>query len=293
MTDPSGMTSPAPAAPLHPVVARLAEIAEPVEVREKIAALDLATATAAVYLDKMPRPVALEQIPLLEYGTDLTLVAAALLDAAPGDTIHVEMGDLRLSFAAPSRQAAEPIHPAEASPQGAGEEPQSGSQSPPPQRAQDQGDDDTFRAELARVMGSIHDVVTRLNDRVAALESGQGGGKALTRQERYEQRLDEYERALHEAMVSNLRSRKSTDPAEVEDRIFARFSTMLQGFGQMFNGVAKTMHDTRETMEKFAPPPAQAAEEDAAMYLLREGVSALKGLASRAAKEPFDKGAAA
>lgn len=242
--------------------------------RAELASLDVSRDVAAVFLRDTGRPADLQFRPIIDYHPDLALIAAHVLDADASAVISLVVKrksgeEVAFAFEAPARDmpAQEPHPPVSGNTSG-GREPVS--PAPTPTREE-------FKAAL-------QEIVAPLAEKIAQLEAERAQAKPATREELYAQRAAEYDAALHENMLSELKSRKKIDPDEIFDKMMERQEKFTE---RLFQGFQKTQALAQEYM-----PPAPE-KQSLGEKIVEEGLTLGKKFIEEGGKEPFRKKGAA
>lgn len=256
---------------LAPVLAQLA-LQCPTR-REDLQRLDESRDRAAVYLRDHGRPADLQFRPLSDFHPDLCLIAAHALDADAGAVICVvfktQGEEINFAFEAPAREMpAEEVAP----------ETGAQAQEPAPMVT-------LTREEFAQaIRGAIAESVAPLAQEIEALKKEREEKKPATREEVYAQRAAEYDAALHENMMAEVKSRKKVDPDELLDKMMARQEAFTRRLFESFR-------TTQNLAAEFTPP---APEKKALGETIVEKVlTKVDEFTQGAGKEPFQKKGAA
>lgn len=253
---------------LAPVLASLA--LQCPDRREELASLDPSRDKAAVYLREHERPADLRFRPIADYHPDLCLIAARALDAEAGAVVCVVFQsrgeELAFAFEAPAREEAAPAPDAHVMPESAGQPPVSAA--PPITLSRD---------ELAQI---LRETVAPLHAEIEALKAERAQARPATREEIYAARAAEYEAAIHESMLAEMKSRKKQDLDEVFEKMWERSERFLE---RMYQANARVQALAAE----HAPPAAEKPTMGEA--IVTKVLSKVDEFTSGASKEPFTK----
>lgn len=250
---------------LAPVLAALA-LQHP-DRRDELQKLDASRDKAAVYLRDTGRPADLQFRPLSDFHPDLCLIAAHALDADAGAVICVAFQtkgeEINFAFEAPAREMPEQE-------QGAPVEP-----TPPATPATMS----FTREELAQI---LQRAVAPLAQEIEALKKEREEKKPVDPAAIYAARMAEYEAAVHENILSELKARKKQDPEEVFDNMLRRNREFTK---QLFEQHAETQALAAQHMAAPQAPEKASLGEN----IVNKVLDKVDQFTSGAGKEPFMK----
>ena len=248
---------------LAPVLASLALQAP--DRRADIQKLDASRDKAAVYLRDHGRPADLQFRPLSDFHPDLCLIAAHALDADAGAVICVVFQtkgeEINFAFEAPAREMPE------AEPEPAQVQPAA------PEKIA------FTREELAQI---LQQAVAPLAAEIETLKKEREEKKPVNPADIYAARMAEYEAAVHENILSELKSRKKQDPEEVFDNMLKRNREFTK---QLFEQHAETQALAAQHM----PAPQAPEKTSLGENIVNKVLDKVDQFTSSAGKEPFMK----
>jgi hypothetical protein len=230
---------------LAPVLATLA--LQCADRRGEIEKLDASRDKAGVYLrTQAGRPADLQMRPLSDYHPDLCLSSAVALDADAGAVICVvfkkhDGEEINFAFEAPARETQ---MPRDEEVSGRGE------QAAPPAPETITITKEEFNQG---VRAALSEALAPLAQKIQQLEQAAQEKKPATREEIFAARAAEYEAALHENMLAEVKSRKKVDPDDLLDKMMERQEKFTE---RMFQSHARV---TALAAEHTPPPPEKAS----------------------------------